>query len=222
MIRGKISRKTEFNMSRMKGLLVISVVLLLLAIPLLGACGGEDEQVSDTDAEALSFINLGNGFYNSGEYELALSAYDDALGMATTSNTLAIAHHNKGLVYQALGDPDAAIRAFGNAIEFDLGYAFAYYNRAVAYDSQGSTEPAIIDYTQFLEIYSVDDEFSRYARERLEVIITEDEQVSPDWKHASEEGPDKSEYVPLDHKHASEEGPDKSKYVLPDLSLIHI
>ena len=119
------------------------------------------------DAKARSLIDQGNELYSRGEYAAALSSYEDAIGTTTNPRLLAIAHQNKGLAHDALGDPDAAIEAFNQVIRIDPGFAIAYYYRATVYDAQGNARAAIEDFAEFLDLYTLDDAFSDYARQRI-------------------------------------------------------
>lgn len=140
---------------------IISSIQVEVVIPDAGGA-------SDGDAEALFLIDLGNESYGRGDYPAALLSYESALEIATESGTIAIAYHNMGLANKELGNLDVAVEAFTQAIGIDSEYAFAYFNRATVYESQDDVGAAIEDFTAFLELYTLDDDFSDYARQRIQ------------------------------------------------------
>ena len=82
----------------------------------------------------------------------------------------AIAYYNRGLVPYDLGDLQVALADFDRAIELDPLLATAYYARGLVHDQVGNVQAAAADYTNFLELYAAEDEFSAYARERIEAL----------------------------------------------------
>ena len=62
------------------------------------------------------------------------------------------AYHNRGVVYDLLGDLDKSIADYTSAIMLYPTYDQAYYNRARVYGRTGQSHKAIEDYTQAIAI----------------------------------------------------------------------
>ncbi len=69
------------------------------------------------------YVNIGNIFYGSSDFDRAIDYYDRALAMGEPS--LAVqnaAFINRGLAHEQLGDVDAAIRDYERALELKPGH----------------------------------------------------------------------------------------------------
>ena len=69
----------------------------------------------------------------------------------------ALAHNNRGISYQNLGQHQRAIEDYHEAIRLDPQYALAYYNRGNAYSVLGQFQRAIEDHD---EAIGLDPEFA--------------------------------------------------------------
>jgi lipoprotein NlpI len=69
-----------------------------------------------------------------------------------TGHSAAVAHNDRGDVYQAMGDFDRAIADYDQAIALDPKYAGAYYNRGNTYQAKGDFDRAIADYTEAIQL----------------------------------------------------------------------
>jgi tetratricopeptide (TPR) repeat protein len=58
----------------------------------------------------------------------------------------AIAHNNRGLGHQRLGNLDAALADFNQAIKLDPNYVYPYDNRGEIYRQRGQFDRAVADY----------------------------------------------------------------------------
>ncbi len=74
------------------------------------------------------------------------------------------------MAHTNLGNPEAALADFSQAIEINPQDAKTYYNRGTVYDDLGNAKQAIADYTQFLMLHPAEDERSAHARERIEEL----------------------------------------------------
>jgi tetratricopeptide (TPR) repeat protein len=81
-----------------------------------------------TNAEA--YLNRGLDYYNNGDLDNAISAYDQAIQLNTN---YAEAYNNRGQSYSDRGDLDHAIHDYDQAIQLNPNLAEAYNNRGVAY-----------------------------------------------------------------------------------------
>ena len=124
---------------------------------------------------AASFNNRGIGYYDIGQYDLAIKDYTQAIRLKPIAGfynnrgnayrdqrlydlaiqdydrairmkpDLAIAFDNRGVAYLREGQYDLAIRDFGAAIRLKPDYENAYGNRGAAYDEKGQYALAIQD-----------------------------------------------------------------------------
>lgn len=118
-------------------LIIISITsIFLLAISLVG-CGG-DSAVIAPDADRL--ISEGWAEYGAGNYEDAISLYEEAL-VEDAAN--AEAHNGIGWSKARLGETLNAISSFNEAVTKDPSSADAYAGLAGAYFADGDYERAI-------------------------------------------------------------------------------
>jgi len=118
--------------------------------------------------------NRGQAYYNNDEYELAIPDLTHYLTLKPEDTS---ALNLLGLVYSELENYDSAIEKYSKAIELDPNYVWPYYNRALANRDAGNTAAAVADFTQFLNLYEKEDDYSATAEEYLEnntgAMITE-------------------------------------------------
>ena len=95
-----------------------------------------------------AYVWRGNVYFWLGEYDLAISDYNQCLEF----NPHREGFFNRGVAYGSKGDYDAAIADYTKAIEIDPQYKEAYLNRGAAYGSKEDYDAAIADHTQAIEI----------------------------------------------------------------------
>lgn len=88
---------------------------------------------------------------NNGQYDLAISNYNEALKI---NQKFANAYINRGLAYRNKGEYDRAISDYNKALEIEPILALVYNNRGVVYRVKGEYDRAIRDYNKALEINS--------------------------------------------------------------------
>ena len=113
----------------------------------------EDTKKND-DAKNLSvLINKhflsGNNNFDVGKYQEAIKDYTEVIKI---DSGFYKAYHNRGVVYDLLGDLDKSIADYTSAIMLYPTYDQAYYNRARVYGRTGQSHKAIEDYTQAIAI----------------------------------------------------------------------
>ncbi len=79
---------------------------------------------SSTSAEA--YVDRGNEFYYQGDYQAAISDYDEAIRL---NPKYTIAYNNRGFAKSKLGDLEGAISDYDTAIRLDPEYATARTNQ---------------------------------------------------------------------------------------------
>ena len=98
---------------------------------------------------ALAYVVRGIEYAENGEFERAISEYDQAI---KHDPDLVGAYINRGLVYENLGDFERALTDYNKAIELDPDYAKAYFNRGNVYFNLGDFEKALADYDKAIEL----------------------------------------------------------------------
>jgi tetratricopeptide (TPR) repeat protein len=98
---------------------LVVVFLAYLAIP------------ATLDAQdARDYYNRGDASYRDGNYDMAISAYDQALAI---DSSYAAAYNNRGAAWDKKGEYGRAIADYGQALRLDPNLACAYRNLAWLY-----------------------------------------------------------------------------------------
>jgi len=107
-----------------------------------------------------AFVNRGIAYRRIGDYERALSDYDQAIRLNPAA---ADAFNNRGNAYRELHEFDKAIGDYDEAIRLNPKYAHAYNNRGVIYLEMGDPVRAAAD---FDEAIARDPEYANAYRNR--------------------------------------------------------
>jgi len=138
-------------MKRMAYLPVALLVLLLLP----GLSPAQDVQ---------SYIDQGIKHSQSGRYDQALQAFDQAMKLKPNDPALITF---KGIVYYAQGQNDRALKEFEAAIKLNPNFARAYYQRGMIYLNQEKFHPAMADIQKARDLgYGVDPDFIEMIRRK--------------------------------------------------------
>jgi len=108
-----------------KQLLIVGIILVLIVV---GLNGCTEEQDADY------WYNKGGSFYNNGEFEEALEAFEKAI-------ELNIKHENawfyKGVTLSYLDRDEEAIEAYDNATNLNQDYIDAWNRKAYSFGNLG-------------------------------------------------------------------------------------
>lgn len=88
---------------------------------------------------ARAFFNRGRAFSDQGEYDRAITDFDQAIRLDPEYPD---AFNNRGVAYSGKGQYERAIEDFDQAIRLDANYAIAIYNRGLAARSLGREDEA--------------------------------------------------------------------------------
>lgn len=80
------------------------------------------------EPKILSYYNMGNAFFDLGDYEKAVKAYQEAIKL---DPKLSKPHNNLGLAYAALNRLQEAVSEFNEAVKLRPDYAEAHFNLGV-------------------------------------------------------------------------------------------
>jgi len=96
----------------------------------IGACTTFIQARPDsTAALAIAYNNRGNAYTAKGDYDSAISDFDQSIAL---NPTYAKAFNNRGVAHLRRREYELAIEAFDDAIKLDPGYGAAFVNRAGA------------------------------------------------------------------------------------------
>jgi tetratricopeptide (TPR) repeat protein len=96
----------------------------------------------------LLYIKLADECLQKGEYVDAIANYNQSLLISNDSNL----YYKRGLAHYQLGDYEAAIADYAQAIKMNISDAKSYIKRGLALYQMGRLEEAIDDYTQAIRI----------------------------------------------------------------------
>jgi tetratricopeptide (TPR) repeat protein len=112
--------------------------------------GEYDIAISDfNDALRIIFHNRGNAWRGKGDYAKAIADYDQSIRLGPPS---AFSWQNRGISKLALGDLDGALADINEAIRLDPTLPQPLTNRAVIWRARGNFDPAIADSTEAIRL----------------------------------------------------------------------
>ena len=133
----------------MKKLILVLAALLLAALPLASACGGDGEEAVAPAGEAKQHYDKGVEYGQQGRFDDAIAEYTKAIEL---DPSLAEAYGNRGNAYRALGEVQRAIADYAEAIRLNPQDAGAYASRALAYTALGKDRSAERDIDKAVEL----------------------------------------------------------------------
>jgi tetratricopeptide (TPR) repeat protein len=147
----------------LKNLIVVLAALLLVALSLASACGGNGEEAATPAGEAKQHYNKGVEYGQQGRFDDAIAEYTKAIELGSN---FAEAYRNRGNAYRALGEVQRAIADYAEAIRLNPQDAGAYAGRALAYTALGKDREAERDIDKAVEL-GVEADLLRAAVEEL-------------------------------------------------------
>jgi tetratricopeptide (TPR) repeat protein len=147
----------------LKKLILVLAALLLAALPLASACGGDGEEAVAPAGEAKQHYDKGVEYGQQGRFDEAIAEYTKAILL---DSSLAEAYSNRGNAYRALGEVQRAIADYAEAILLDPQDAGTYASRALAYTALGKDRSAEQDIDKAVE-FGFDADLLRAAVEEL-------------------------------------------------------
>src|SRR5262249_25910087 len=91
-----------------------------------------------------SYNLRGSAYFDKGEYDIAISDFNDALRMGATGD-VGIIYHNRGNAYRSKGDYPKAIADYDMSIKLGPKSAFSYQNRGASKQALGDIDGALAD-----------------------------------------------------------------------------
>ncbi len=153
--------------SKLRSIKIAKPILLLLLIGILGTfsfltwerCQVWKDSISlwnnvlkNYQDIPTAYNNLGEAYLRKGDYEKAISNYNQALKINPNYRKANYFFVNRGTAYHMKGDYEKAIADYQQALRINPKDADAYHNRGTVYLKQGKFEVAIADFNKALEI----------------------------------------------------------------------
>ncbi len=167
------------------GVLGRSTLLCILGVLLIAGCSGESGSRGADEGKgtgtgvsgagtAVGGPGQGKLHFDSGisnlyekKYDAAIEEFEQSLKYNPHSpSTL----NNIGFAYFDKGDMDSAIEYHARALETEPGFANAYYGLALALESRGSTEGAIMNWKEFLGRSEPGSKWAQKAEAHIEAL----------------------------------------------------
>ena len=116
---------------------------------------------------AVGILNEGIDMFEKQDYKNALSKFNEVLKKESTN---AYAYYYRAMIYDEQKQTQLAINDYLNVIKNSNEFPIANYMLAVDYDTANNYKEAYKYYQIFTTKYSTDDEYLKYAKERMEEL----------------------------------------------------
>lgn len=116
---------------------------------------------------SLAELNEGIKLFEKSDMESALTKFNSVLKKEINN---AYAYYYRGLIYDEQKKTQLAINDYLNVVKNSKDLPIANYMLAVDYDQLGNYKEAFKYYNQFISVYSTEDEYLKYARERMDEL----------------------------------------------------
>lgn len=120
-----------------------------------------------TQNGSLSILNEGIDLFEKNNYEQALSKFNNVLQKEATN---AYAYYYRAMIYDAQKQQKLAIADYLNVLKYSKDFPIANYLLAVDYDSLENYKEAYKYFETFVSSYTTDDEYLKYAKNRMEEL----------------------------------------------------
>ncbi|WP_441237316.1 caspase family protein [Bradyrhizobium sp. 930_D9_N1_4] len=91
----------------------------------------------------------GSAYYDKGEYDIAITDFDDALKLGQPTSTI---FHNRGNAWRGKGDYPKAIADYDATIKLEPKSTFSFQNRGIAKEALGDLDGALTDINQAIRL----------------------------------------------------------------------
>lgn len=115
----------------------------------------------------IGVLNSGIELYEKKDFENALTKFNEVIKKEANN---AYAYYYRALIYDEQKQPKQAIADYLNVLKNSKDFPIASYLAAVDYDGLENYKDAFKYYKKFVSEYTADDEYSKYARDRMKEI----------------------------------------------------
>ena len=123
------------------------------------------EYIKAKQAEAL--ISQASKLYDEKKYTEALQIYNQILKDMPSNASI---YYYRAMAYDAVNNYKAAIADYKSTLKYAPDMVIAYYSIAVDYDALENYQAAKENYKKYLETVSEDNDYTRYAKSRIDEI----------------------------------------------------
>lgn len=115
----------------------------------------------------LGVLNSGIELYEQKQYPQALEKFNQVV---KTEPQNAYAYYYRGMIYDEQSQQKLAISEYLNVLKYSKDFPIANYMLAVDYDTTSDYKNAFKYYKLFTEKYTTEDEFLKYAKDRMKEL----------------------------------------------------
>ncbi len=109
-------------------------------------------------------MNKGIALFDSKKFPEAIQKFNSAINMCPENG---YAYYYRGITYDTQSQTSKAIADYQKAISLTPDLTMAYYSMALSYEAAGNKVEAKNMYRKFLNTNQTDDEYTKYAKQRL-------------------------------------------------------
>lgn len=129
---------------------------------------GANDILSDVvKNNALVILNEGINLYEKNDFVNALNKLNSAISKDEQNS---YAYYYRGLIYDELKKTAQAINDYLSVLKYSQDFPIVNYMLAVDYDSLSNYKSAYKYYKEFIQKYTTDDEYLKYAKSRMEEL----------------------------------------------------
>lgn len=115
----------------------------------------------------IKLVDEGIALYDKGEYAKATAVFNKILQNDTKN---AYSYYYKGLIFDAGKKYLLAIGEYQKAIKYNPSLSIIYYLMAIDYDSLAQYKTALSNYKKYVSAATEDNEYKKYANERIKQL----------------------------------------------------
>ena len=115
----------------------------------------------------LGILNSGIELFEKHDYTTALAKFNDVIKKESNN---AYAYYYRGLIYDEQKQSKLAINDYINVLKYSKELPIAGYMAAIDYDSLENYKEAFKYYKKFASEYTTEDEYLKYAKDRMKEL----------------------------------------------------
>lgn len=180
----KLDRFKVRNAHWFSGFLMSAALYGMVALGIIAFVLLQSTYESIVPGHASYYANRGDKYLNSGNYDLAIAEYTQAIELEPNSRAL---YYSRGLAYHQEGDFENAIDDFSFVLTFPsnvvIDDGMVYYARGQAYAAHGIYDLALADFTRYIQLQP-SDVFGYTNRGTVYAILGQTEDAIKDLEQA--------------------------------------
>ncbi|WP_321416955.1 tetratricopeptide repeat protein [uncultured Methanomethylovorans sp.] len=140
------SNNSKSNNKMLMFVVVFGILVLIVFFAIIPAASSSEQKAIDESVK-------GDNYYNQGNYDSALQAYDNAIELDVDNSTY---YHSKGTALCGLGRYDESLDSYNKALDLDENYTAAWTGKGYALNELSRYDEALVAFDKAIEINSMD------------------------------------------------------------------